>query len=229
MMRIQKKEKTGESFWKRNRSKIQLGSIVAALVAALALFAGMVYTQRKVLGDFEKKQVYLAEKQIPRGTLLNEDNVSQYMVSRQVDAGWVPASAITDPSELYGMRALYHVGEGSLLSEDMFESPEEILGEMEQPVLLGVRAEDLYQVVGGVLRSGDRIHIYQQEEESGKTVLRWENLYVEEVFDNTGERVGAMDTGGSAVRLNLYLEQKDVEAFYQGISAKTLRLVKVCQ
>ena len=42
----------------------------------------------------------------------------------------------------------------------MLESEEQITGEMEEAVIAGFRAEDLYQAVGGVLRAGDRIHIY---------------------------------------------------------------------
>lgn len=36
----------------------------------------------------------------------------------------------------------------------MLESEEQITGEMEEAVIAGFRAEDLYQAVGGVLRAG---------------------------------------------------------------------------
>ena len=40
--------------------------------------------------------------------------------------------------------------------------------DMTQPVVAGFKADDLYQVVGGVLRSGDRINIYQVNENANK-------------------------------------------------------------
>lgn len=39
---------------------------------------------------------------------------------------------------------------------------------MEDPVIAGCKADDLYQIVGGVLRAGDRINIYQVDEQAAK-------------------------------------------------------------
>ena len=62
--------------------------------------------------------------------------------------------------EITGRIAVHRIEKGSVVTRGMLESEEQITGEMEEAVIAGFRAEDLYQAVGGVLRAGDRIHIY---------------------------------------------------------------------
>ena len=103
---------------------------------------------------------------------------------------------------------------------------DEIVQEIKDPVIAGFKAEDLYQVAGGVLRAGDRIHVYTVTDER-ETVLLWENVYVQGVFDQAGARIENGDTSTAAQRLNVYLAKEDVEAFYSGLASGMLRVVKV--
>ena len=109
--------------------------------------------------------------------------------------------------------------------EDMFEKLNDITAQMSEPVVAGLRADDLYQVVGGVLRAGDRIHIYRVNEE-GEAVLAWENVYIQGVFDQSGTTISNDDRNTAAQRINVYLDKKMVEAFYSWLNAGTLRIVK---
>ena len=109
--------------------------------------------------------------------------------------------------------------------EDMFETKNEITAQMEEPVVAGLRADDLYQVVGGVLRAGDRIHIYRVNEE-GEAELAWENVYVQGVFDQSGTAISNDDRDTAAQRINVYLDKKVIEEFYSQLNAGALRIVK---
>ena len=110
----------------------------------------------------------------------------------------------------------------------MFESLNEIWEQMEEPVIAGFKADDLYQVVGGTLRPGDRIHVYRVNEDK-EAVLIWENVYVAEVFDQTGNRIESDNSNAAAQRINVYLDKADVAPFYAELAAGTLRVVKVCK
>ena len=92
----------------------------------------------------------------------------------------------------------------------------------------GFRAEDLYQVVGGVLRAGDRIHIYcvEQEEEEQNGKLLWENVFVQQVFDRNGAAIGGDDGTTPAQRVNIYMEKERVADFYAALAQGSLRVVK---
>lgn len=266
--------------WKR-------GGIVAALFAALAVFAVMLQLEKNTLTKYERGDIFVAVKEIPKGQMVTAENREQYFVQKQLDRSCIPETALCSPEEAEGLAAAFDIAAGTLLTAEMFESLDEILGEMENPVIAGFKADDLYQVVGGVLRAGDRIHIYRildeaeaetegtfaaaggsageylgeyseeysmetenlsedgrmwyaaddsagKEEETHRTAgkraaLIWENVYVQDVFDQSGNRIQSGDTETGAQRVNVYLDKADVEAFYAELAAGTLRVVKDCK
>ncbi len=212
----------------KRANRIQTGSILAALVAAIAIFAVMLHAERSVMADFEKREVILAAVTIPKGMELTEENLKNYTRVVTVDAGGVSADAVTDPAELAGLLSECDIEPGTLLNRSMFRSVPEITRGMREPVLVGIKAEDLYQAVGGILRAGDRIHVYVEEEETGAVNLRWENLYVAASFDSAGNQVEA-GTESAALRFNVYLDREEVAEFYREITSGNLRIVKVCQ
>ena len=127
-----------------------------------------------------------------------------------------------------GRIAAYGVEQGMVLTTGMLRELSEITEQMREPVIAGFRAEDLYQVVGGVLRAGDRIHIYcvEQEEEEQNGKLLWENVFVQQVFDRNGAAIGGDDGTTPAQRVNIYMEKERVADFYAALAQGSLRVVK---
>jgi len=208
-------------------SKVWTGSIFAALIAAVALFVVMLQMEKKMLSEYEKGTVYVADEAIPKGVVITEQNVEQYLRLEEVDKKIIPKAALQTPDQLVGLVASGNIEEGVLLSEGMFTSRNDITANMEEPVIAGFKAEDLYQVAGGVLRAGDRIHIYTVSE-SGLAGLIWKNVYVEQAFDSGGTAIKGGDVSSAAQRLNVYMDAKDIERFYTELARGTLRVVKVC-
>lgn len=217
-------EKSGEGAGSL-KERLRLGTILAALAASVAVFAVMVQTEEKVLSEYEKGTVFVAAKVIPRGTMITEQNRSVYFKEQELDRRSIPQTALGDPLQTQGLAAVYDIDEGTLLTGGMFEERREILEEMEEPCVIGFRAEDLYQVVGGVLRAGDRIHIYSISEEK-ETVLIHENVYVQAVFDQAGKQILNEDAVTAAQRINVYLDRADIAGFYTELSAGSIRVVR---
>lgn len=226
-MKLQKPNKWN----KTTKNRIWNGSILAAFIAAAAVFAVMLQTEKRTLAEYEKKEVYVAATDIPRGEELTQENIEDYVMSLEIDQRIVPGTAVTDGDSLYGRITVCDIGQGSVITGEMTESKEQILGEMVEPVIAGFRAEDLYQAVGGVLRAGDRIHIYcidkDKEEFSGENP-GWQNLFVQQVFDQSGNIIPCEDTTTPAQRVNIYLDNKNVEEFYRNLAKGSLRVVKIC-
>lgn len=204
------------------------GGMAAALIAAVAVFAVMLQLEKSVLTKYEKGTVYVAAAEIPRGQLITAENMSLCFREKSLDKSCIPESALCSPEQVTGLTAVFDIEQGVLLTEGMFETLDDVLEEIKEPVVAGFKAEDLYQVAGGVLRAGDRIHIYSVSEE-GEAELAWDNIYVQEVFDQTGIRIVNGDTVTAAQRINIYLDKKDVEAFYSELASGTLRVVRVLQ
>ncbi len=221
-----KKNKTQDR--SQGRSRMWMGSIMAALVAALALFAVMLQLEKKVLSEYEKGLVYVASKEIPKGIFLTEYNRAEYMQSVELDVKLIPSKAILDVAQCKELVVRETIDAGAILTEGMFETVDEITESMENPVIAGFKAEDLYQVVGGVLRSGDRIGIYTVSENAGARLV-WDNIFVQQVFDGSGKAIAGGDHTSAAQRINVYLDAADVERFYTELAGGMLRVVKVCE
>lgn len=210
-----------------DKRTILTGSIVAALVVAIALFAVMLHMEKKLLTDYEKGIVYVAVKEIPEGMLVDESNVAEYMIEKEVDVSVIPETAIREPDQVKALIASTRIEKGVLLTMGMFQEQDEILSRIKEPVIAGFKADDLFQVVGGVLRSGDRIHIYN-ESEDGIVSLKWSDVYVQQVFNSAGVSIDNTDTSTAGQRINIYMAKEDVERFYTELETGMLRVVKVC-
>lgn len=153
-------------------------------------------------------------------------NFSIYFAIKELDAKLIPKKAVKSLEQLEGLIPCSNIDAGTMVTLGMFENINDITAEMAEPVIAGFKSEDLYQVVGGVLRAGDRIHIYTVKE-TGETVLCWENIYIEEVFDMSGTSISNEDNTTAAQRINVYLDKSDIEEFYTNLANGTLRVVKV--
>ena len=205
--------------------KVKFGIFVAALITAAGVFAVMTYLQRQALSDFEKREVYVAASDIPRGITLNETNISEYMILKSVDAGCVPDGGGLDAGKVNGLSPAYDISKGTLLTDSMFISSENVLSEMKDPVMAGFKTDDLSKAVSGILRAGDRIDIYSADPETGRGILLCENVYVESGFDGSGNIVS---DERPAVMFNIYLERGDTADFYEGLVSGRLYVVRRC-
>ena len=210
------------------KNRIWNGSILAAFVAALAGFAVLLQTEKRVLTEYEKEPVCVVTAAIPRGEQITGENAEQYITVTEIDKRIVPETALKSTEAAIGRIAVYGAEKGTVLTGGMLRELSEITGQMQEPVIAGFRAEDLYQVVGGVLRAGDRIHIYcvgqEEEEKNGK--LLWENVFVQQVFDQSGTAISGNDSATPAQRVNIYMEKEKVAEFYAALARGSLRVVK---
>lgn len=211
----------------KGRTRVWIGSIIAALVAAVAVFAVMMQMEKNLLTQYEKGSILVAAKEIPEGQLITAEDCASYFTEMELDRNCIPETAMRSMEQVKDMVAVSDIETGVLLTSGMFEEINEITAKMQVPVIAGFKAEDLYQVVGGTLRSGDRIHIYSVDEEDVVT-LNWSNVYVQEVFDNAGAKIANDDEVTSAQRVNVYMDKADIEAFYSELAKGSLRVVKVC-
>ena len=219
MSKKSKEEK--RQLWKRLRT----GGILAALVASVAVFTAMVQMEKNILTQYERGVIYTALKEIPEGQLITEENWEQYFQEKQLDKSCIPPTALSTPDQIVGLVAVFPIEQGALLTRGMFHRLDDILKQMESPVIAGFKAEDIFQVTGGVLRAGDRINIYAVREEG--TSLVWADVFIQRVFDASGNTISNTDNTTAALRVNVYLDQSEVEEFYSELANGSLRVVKL--
>ena len=212
---------------KKGRKKILPGAALTALIAAVIVYCILINMEKNALSDYEKGTVLVTRKEIDNGVLITPENLGDYFVAKEIEKLLIPQRAILREEDLYQRMIICPLDQGVVVTESMTESRKEIEGELKEPVIAGFMAEDLYQVVSGILRGGDRIHIYTVEKESGEVMLLWENIYVQEVFNSSGTAIMPQDHSMAAQRINILMEKADVEEFYLKLSQGSLRIVKV--
>lgn len=204
--------------------RLKTGGIIAALLSAVVVFTAMIQVEKAVLTQYEKGLIYIAAADIPKGQVITEKNYITYFEERQLDKTCIPPSAVNSLEQIKNLVAKTDIEQGVLLTQGMFEPLDKVLETMEKPVIVGFKAEDLYQVVSGILRSGDRVNIYSVKEEG--VTLVWQNVFVQQVFDASGTVIAEGDMSTAAQRINVYLDQEDVEQFYGELETGSLRVVK---
>ena len=210
---------------KKNGQKAKYGLFTASLVMAAGVFAVMTYMQKMALSDFEKRDIYVASTDIPRGTVIDIDNAGDYLIIKSVDAGCIPDDVLCDPGDIAGLSPLIDISAGTLLTCNMFSSLESVSLGMKSPVLAGFKTDDLSKAVSGVLRAGDRIDIYSTDPESGEGMILCSDVYVERGYDASGN---AVEDATAAVMFNIFLESSQAESFYEGLRSGSLYVVKRC-
>lgn len=212
---------------KQAGSRVLMGSVFAALIAAVTIFMVMLQMEKKVLSEYEKEVVYVAAKEIPKGVLITQNNQGEYFKAVELDVKQISGTMLQEAEKVENLVAVIDIGEGVILTEEMFEKENVITKGMKEPVIAGFKAEDIYQVAGGVLRAGDRIHIYTVSA-SGVAGLVWEDVFVQQVFDSGGAVIAPGNTTSAAQRINVYFDAENMEQFYTELARGTLRVVKVC-
>lgn len=207
------------------RKKLRTGGILAALVASVAVFVTMVQMEKSILTQYEKGVIYTAVAAIPEGQMITKENYEKYFREMQLDKSCIPSTALNSPDQIVGLVAAFPIEQGVLLTQGMFRQLDQILSEMDKPVVAGFKAEDISQVAGGVLRAGDRVNIYAVREEGA--CLVWANVFVQQVFDASGTAIPNVDSTTAALRINVYLDETEVEEFYSELSDGSLRVVKL--
>ena len=219
---MQKKEKTG-------KKNILPKATLAALLASVIIFCVMLNVEKHAMEAYEKGRVLVAAEEIAKGVVLTPENIGAYFVEKEVEKSFIPQAAVVDAEQLYHKMTVSKLDKGTLIMESMLRDLDKMIQDMTEPVIAGFKAEDLYQVVSGTLRSGDRIHIYTVDAETKSTYPIWENVFISEVFDGSGGPIGANDTVTAAQRINILMEKENVEQFYSELALGSLRAVKVVE
>lgn len=212
----------------KGKSKVLLGSILAAFIAAVAVFAVMMQMEKSMLTRYAKGTILVAAKEIPKGQRITPENAGEYFEEKELEKGCIPGTALISMEQAVDRIPVTQIDSGTLLTTAMFREINEITAGMAEPVIAGFKAEDISQLVGGTLRAGDKIHIFSVDEE-GETGLVWQNVFVCEVFDQSGNYISNDDVTASAQRVNVYLDKREIETFYTELAKGSLRVVKVCE
>jgi len=171
MLKETKKNNTAGRQKKRER-RIFPGVIASAFLASAVTFFLLLNIEKNLLSDYEKVTVWVAVEEMPRSLEINTEDLNKYFKQAEVDKRQMPENCVEDVFGLAGSRTALMIPKGTILSDSMFTDDEKYVKSLTEPVIVGCKAEDLYQVASGILRKGDMVNIYTVNDELAEAYLK---------------------------------------------------------
>ncbi len=209
------------------KKRILPGIIIAAFLASIATFFILLNVERNALKDFETVTVWVTTCELAEGMEMTKMGIGECLTQMEIDKNKVPAKRVESAETLINKYTELNIPQGTILIETMFSDDESFRMNINNPVIAGCKGDDLFQLVSGVLRKGDLVHVYMVNKEMGETYMLWENVLVYQVFDASGNLIPPEDILTPAARVNLLIEEGYTEQFYNELDKGSLRLVKV--
>lgn len=208
---LKKKNKNaGVSSGKKGVAMKLLGSFLVAM----ALFGVLVGVEKNLLSDYEKVSVVLCKIDVPKGTKITKENVSQYFYDYEVDIALVNDTCIKDKNEVIDTVVEKSLSAHEILRKDDCTKEAEIYNKFSNPVEASITATNPGDIVSGTIRRGDYVDIAVVNKDTLEYDLMLKKVYVVDAFTSTGEKVSENAEGTAATMLTVVEEKDNLAKFY---------------
>ncbi len=199
-------------------------SIFKYVAAALALvvFAAAAIAFFGDKGD--QVPVIMSSVPVSRGTVITGDNFDSLFEIKNVSADMVKEDAISDKDVILGKTLSFDMAENEILCGEKISDMENNMAVMANPVVAGIRAADISQFSGGIIRAGDHIDISVVDSNTGKCSNVISNVYVTEAFNSDGT---AIEGEGCAMILNVLIEKEAEQYLNEMLAVGTVRVCRL--
>ncbi len=212
----QKKEKTNE--------KLKAFFITGAFtfIIAVVLYGILIFAENKVLGEYDKKTVYIAKTDIAEGSPLTPD----LFELRLIDSSIVPSDAMSEISGFNEVILSYYADRSIsknnvLCAKDITLIAEKITGTHE----IGISVGDASHIVNGIIRTSDLVDIYIING-AEETAPVFKNVYVAKVFSG-GVMIPNDDTKSVVQSFNVLLSEEEANRLISLMQTGEILIVKV--
>lgn len=206
--------------------KKRIYKIILSFVMTGLLFVGLLLFEKSKQPKIVTKTVVTAKRDIPEGICLTEENIDTYLMETRVDQKECHGDQMKDKKALLGKKAKASFRKGSVLQKGWFLDTTAAEEQLESPVTVGVRTEDLSAVLGGSLRRGDFVDLYFVNKDTAKASLVFAGVLVREAYDSTGKTVGREERDRAASMVTLLLEEADTERLCELLAGGSFRMAK---
>lgn len=216
---------------RRGKKAPNVKVLIYSFIITLTLYALMLFIERTVLNSEEYVTVYVAQADIDRNTLITADNVGVFFAAKERKSEWLPDSYITDAAQLVGMMTVQDIVKNEVITGNALSEHDRRTIGIASPVEVALNANNLSQVVGGIIREGDRINIWSVEETNNNGVSNIEaekicdSAYVTRVFTSAGTQVKRDSVNDSvAMVINIIIPEDREKEFNIALEKGTLRI-----
>ncbi len=168
--------------------------------------------------------VMAAASDISMGTIITEENVDILAVVKNIAEQDIEDNMLKDKAELIGKTVSCNMAADSIFTSDVMGEEANNRAAMINPVVAGVRASDISQFSGGIIRAGDYIDISVVDSNTGKCSNVISNVYVTEAFNSDGT---AIEDNGCAMILNVLIEKESEQYLNEMLATGSIRVCRL--
>lgn len=212
---------------KKKRNRAGVGLLVSLLLASL-VFVLLVILSNALTKKEDKVQVVIAIHDIPANTLIYETMAGQYFATKMVAKEFAYPGIYHSVEEIFENHNVYvteTLREYELISQDAILQSNPLIGDLEDPVAMGIKVDNFEDAAGGTLRRGDLVDLCTTDSLGEEKSLR---VYILQAFDHNGEQIFNTDMDSVAVAFNLLIERSQYASVAEIVSTKKhFDLIKV--
>lgn len=206
--------------------KKRIYKIVISFLITGLLFAGLLLFEKSKRPEEIVRRAVVAKQDIREGIRLTKENLEAYVMEQNVAESSCHGDNIADVKALLGTKSKIPLKKGTVLQKSWFLDVGNIAEQMNWPVEVSVKTEDLSNVLAGSLRAGDFVNLYFYNEDTAEASLIFRGVLIENAYDNTGKLIGKEDRERAAAMLTLLLEEEDVGRLCELIAGGSFRMAK---
>jgi len=185
--------------------------IIPTIIAAILVCVIYVAIDSKAKAEELKTDVVCMKVDVAENTYVTKDEVSKYFEVLSVEMTAVPKNAYRSLSELPkdGFYIENAMSKSQMVYKDDIATEDAIMDKYKNGYeITSFQAQTFAGGVNGSLRRGDIVDVYAVDPATDMLVLMAENVYIYEVYDNTGNKINGTDE--TATSFTVYVTPEEV-------------------
>ena len=192
--------------------------VIPAIIAAILVCVIYVAIDSKATAKELKTDVVCMKVDVPKNTYVTTEEVSAYFEVLSVEMTAVSDSAYTSLSELpkEGFYIENDMGRSQMVYKDDIATEDAIMDKYKNGYeITSFAAQSFVGGVNGSLRRGDIVDVYAVDPTTDMLILMAENVYIYDVYSNTGNKISGADE--TATAFTVYVTPEEVEQINKAV------------
>ncbi|MBE6049529.1 MAG: hypothetical protein E7214_02425 [Clostridium sp.] len=202
-----------------------------SLVVTVISFLLIVFIEDKIFNPEGTTKVYVVKQEkLEKGFVITEKNFDELFKEEERRTDQIPKVYIENKEDVYEYILKQDIYENEVVTADKFENKDDNFKELSEKREVTVNASALENVVGGVLRAGDKVDILVTKNSSSKqlvTEVALSEVYISKIQSSDGSTIDRLDKNKSGVLLTFTVDILQAQELETAKAEGKLTFIKI--
>ena len=212
--------------------KNKITAFIISLIITVISFLFILYIEEKIYNPNGTTSVYVVNKEkLDKNYIITEENFDNLFVRQERRSEQVTKYYVENKEDVYNYYLKYDLYENEILSLDKVESVDNELSKILDPREITVNASSTADVLGGKLRSGDRVDVLVTYKKANNiiTETRVSNAYILKAATSDGVEISRSNKDKVAQSITFLLSKDEAEELETCLSLGSWKLARVSE